>query len=75
VPEPGERGDGQFRAQGGQAGAVPGPAVDRFTEYVAVGAAEQPPVRRGAVFVQAMKQHGGQEGRTGWRGWCCRGGA
>ena len=34
----GEHGSGQFRAEGGLAGGMPGPAVDRFAEHAAADA-------------------------------------
>ena len=48
----GQPGGGQLRAEGQGAGGVPGAAVDRFAERAAAGAAEQPPVRRGAVAAE-----------------------
>ncbi len=36
----GERGSGQLRTEGGLAGGVPGPAVDRFAEHAAADAAK-----------------------------------
>ena len=44
---PGERGDGQFRAQRGQAGCVPGAAVVRFAEYAAAGGSDASAPRAG----------------------------
>ena len=35
-----ERGSGQFWAEGGLAGGIPGPAVDRFAEHAAAYAAQ-----------------------------------
>jgi hypothetical protein len=49
----GERGGGPVRAERGLAGGVPGAAVDRLAEYAAASAAEQPPVRRGAMGGEA----------------------
>ncbi len=61
----GYRGGGQVRAERGPAGGVPGAAIDRFAENAAAGAAEQPPVRRGAEGVQVLAERGDQDGRDG----------
>ncbi len=60
-----ERGGGQLRAERGLAGGVPGPAVDRFAEHAAAGAAEQPPVRRRPMIAQVAVQDADQDGRYG----------
>ncbi|HTQ93880.1 MAG TPA: hypothetical protein VMK84_30725 [Streptosporangiaceae bacterium] len=61
----GERGDGQFRAEGGLAGGVPGAAVDRLVEHAGAGAAEQSPVRRGAMVAEMTAEHADQDGQDG----------
>ena len=44
---------------------MPGAAVDRFAEHAAAGAAEQPPVRGGAVVAEMTAEHADQDGRDG----------
>ena len=61
----GERGGGQVRAERCLAGGVPGAAVDRLAEHAAAGAAEQPPVRRGAMVAEVTAEHADQDGRDG----------
>jgi hypothetical protein len=60
-----QRRGGQFRAERGVAGGLPGAAVDRLAEHAAAGAGEQPPVRRGAELAQVLAEHVGQDGRDG----------
>ena len=61
----GQWGGGEFGAEGGVAGVMPGAAVAAFAEHAAPGAAEQAPVGRGAVIVQMSLQEGDEGRRDG----------
>jgi hypothetical protein len=61
----GQRGGGKAGAERCLAGGVLGAAVDRLAEHAAAGAAEQPPVRRGAMVAEVTAEHADQDGRDG----------
>ena len=55
----GKRCGGQFRAERCLPGGTPSSAVAALAEHAAAGAAEQPPVWRGAELAEMAAEHAG----------------